>query len=332
MKWLVLALTLLFAITPAAAWNKHGYGTPSAPTLPLIGNLVVRLSASDITGLSNGASVASWTAAVGGQVFTESSPHQPTYATNRLNSLPSVQFAGSNDLCLTTDPSSILTTALASTGAPYSPVVPGQYTIIIAFRTLGSTSDGTLFSAHNNSDSWQGNEFWLIANNTNLQQNALWQIPDSGQSSFTTWGFVAWPSGTGSSGPSSSLAQTYINGGAVAGSGSSPPGNYGYAPCIGKDLTSGQPNYVNAEVFDILVWNTPLTSVQYKQAQHWLDVKYGQSDPWTGQPAFYAFLGDSLMNGNGTSYVVSTTPSYVAAVTNLGLKFGQYNLISNPRF
>ena len=90
MKWLVLALTLLFAITPAAAWNKHGYGTPSAPTLPLIGNLVVRLSASDITGLSNGASVASWTAAVGGQVFTDTTSDPPVYATNRINGLPSV--------------------------------------------------------------------------------------------------------------------------------------------------------------------------------------------------------------------------------------------------
>ena len=38
MKWLVLALTLLFAITPAAAWNKHGYlpGT-GAVVLDMVG-------------------------------------------------------------------------------------------------------------------------------------------------------------------------------------------------------------------------------------------------------------------------------------------------------
>ena len=42
MKWLVLALTLLFAITPAAAWNKHGY---------VPGNGAVVL---DMTNISNG--------------------------------------------------------------------------------------------------------------------------------------------------------------------------------------------------------------------------------------------------------------------------------------
>ena len=144
MKWLVLALTLLFAITPAAAWNKHGYGGMFVPTLPLIGDLVTHLASTDITGLSSGSAVSSWTAGTGSQIFTQATgADQPTYVTNRLNGLPSVQFNGTSDsICLTTDPGTALGNVLLNT-------TPLGYTIAIIYRTLGSKTNGTLLASYN---------------------------------------------------------------------------------------------------------------------------------------------------------------------------------------
>ena len=172
MKWISFALALLFSsLAPAQAWNKHGYSV-SAPSLPFPGNLIMHLSASDITGLTTGSQVSSWTAGTGGQIWTQgTSGNQPIYVTNRLDGKPSVQFnssgTGTQSICLSTDPGSALANVLSYNASPAF-----NYTLVVIFRTLASRSNGALLAAHLNSDTYppvaQGNELYLEANGTTL--------------------------------------------------------------------------------------------------------------------------------------------------------------------
>ena len=331
MKSLVLALTLLLAITPAAAWNKHGYGTPSAPTLPLIGNLVVRLSASDITGLSNGASVASWTAAVGGQVFTDTTSDPPVYATNRINGLPSVQFnpsgSGVQTLCLSTDPGSTLELLLGYNGATPPSF---NYTLAVVFRTLNSTSKGVVLASHLTSDTSpveQGNELLLTTNGATVGPTETLQLwPYTGQTSFSTVAIISYGTPVGSG---NTLMQMAINGGIMYPSGLGNQSGPGYSspPVLSPNtplcFATDDSNQFNGsvEVFDVYLWNAPLNPEQIMQFQHYVDYKYGQTDPWAGQAKYNVFFGDSYTAGAGA--LPGYSWPYLTAQA-LGLSYGQW--------
>ena len=120
----------------------------------------------------------------------------------------------------------------------------------------------------------------------------------------------------------------YINGGAVSSAAAAAVGTGGNPITIG---TNGAGNNfpVNAEIFDILVWNAPLTPAQYMQAQMWACDKYAKPYPWAGLTSFNTFFGDSITQGvagAGTVNINQQAP-FVAAQT-LGLSFGQWHNVA----
>jgi hypothetical protein len=281
--------------------------SPGTP-LPLPGNLVADFSANAITGVANNAQIGSWTDSINGIVAAQAtSTNQPVFTANRLNSLPSVKFGGSAWLTIATP--GVLKTAIDSTG----------YTVFIVFRTLGSKSDGALLSATTG-----GSAFFYIADGANLtdfnDDGVDLSVPDSA-STFTTFGSTCFSSTTPTYSSTGTFETMYVNGGAVTSNALACPGTGGHTITIGDNAGNNFP--VNAEIFEILVWNTPLTPVQYKQAQMWADNKYGQSYPWAGINDYNVFFGDSIMQGVGATAVADQAPYLIAQ--SLGLSYGQWD-------
>ena len=70
---------------------RRGRGQSAAPTAA---NIVTRFRADSIVGVSNGATVSSWTDTVNSIFAGTTIGTAPTYSTNRINGKPSVKFVG----------------------------------------------------------------------------------------------------------------------------------------------------------------------------------------------------------------------------------------------
>jgi hypothetical protein len=89
---------------------------------------------------------------------------------------------------------------------------------------------------------------------------------------------------------------------------------------------------LNAEIYRIFIWNTPLNPVELLQVEIWLRDRYAQAYPWASAPAFTVFHGDSIMQGTaagGTDGDINATAPYKAAQT-LGLSLGQWMNLGIP--
>ena len=247
---------------------------------------------------------------MGGTVASQSMPsHYPIYEASALNGLPSVRFTGSAALCL------------PSGNAVEAALNSSDYTVFIVFRTLGKSPNryGALLGASNGCCG----QFWFYADGFDVgEYNTFTPIPYAKQTSYSTLGGSAFRNGTYSS-ADGALQIVYVNGGSVQTSASAPRGTGGNPICIGVTNTD---RYVNAEIFDIVIWDVPLTPVQYKQAQIWADRRYGQPDPWSNLSAYNVFFGDSITAGSGVAAPTDTAP-YLAA-KELGLSLGQWDNVA----
>ena len=316
---LAAALVLIAGVkAPAYAEPREDFARTRTP-LPLSDSLVMHLSANSIRGVSNGSPINSWTAATGGQIFSQRDrANYPTYATNRLNNLPSVEFDGtSQSLCLSSDPGNALANALG-----FNPTM--SYTLAVLFRTLASKTNGTLLASYTAADnSTAGNDIWFRADGNQIGIGLqLFKIPYAGQTSFSTVGTIAFPSGTYSAGKNNSLFQFFINGGVVNSSGH-PLGLSTIAPALCIGTTANNHTNGNIEVFDILLWSRPLNPVQLLQFQKWADDKYNQPYPWANETNYVVFQGSSLLTSDCTGGAANEMPPPLAAA-KLGLTFGQF--------
>jgi hypothetical protein len=286
----------------------HGGAKKSGPpTIPFASNLVAHFDAAT-PALSNGATVSSWTDSVNGIVAGTTVGTAPVYATNRINSLPSIQFGGAGGL------------EIASPGALKTVIDSLDYTVFIVFRTLGSSSFGGLFSAANGGASG----LWCLADGTNVANFGIsgpTTVPYAGQTSFSTFGTTAFNT-TPTYSSSGKFNSFYINGGAYSSSISTPAGTNSNAFRIGTTVNNFP---ANAEIFDILVYDRPLSPAEYMQVEMWARTKYAQTYPWASLSAFNVFFGDSITQGINASDVVHQAP-YLAA-QSLGLGFGQWHNI-----
>lgn len=279
------------------------FGGRAATQLPLQANLVTHFDAATVAG-TNGSSVSSWTDSINGIVAGTQVGTLPTLATNRIHGLPSISFGGAGGLAIATP--GVLKTAIDSQ----------DFTVFIVFRTLGAKTNGALFSA-----TAGGSAFFYLADGTNLEKfSASTPIPFSGQSNFTTFGSAAFKT-TPSFSSSGALEVFYVNGGSVGTVASAAVTTGTNTLTIGSNAANNFP--VNAEIFDILVWNAPLTPPQYMQAHMWACDKYNQAYPWTSLNSFNVFFGDSITAGVGATSI-SKQPAWLAAQT-LGLGLGQWH-------
>lgn len=269
-----------------------------------VDNLVAWWTAGSVLGVANNANVSSWTDSKSGLVASQATgANQPVFTANRANYRPSIKFGG--NAVLTVDSPGILKTTIDS----------GNYTVFIVFKTLGVAANGYggLFTSFASSAG-----LMYFANGTHVGIFGVGNnIPYADQTSFSTFGSCAWESSL------FGLDHQHIciNGGSVDSLSSSPKVSGTSTFSIGSDAANDYP--VNAEIFDILVWNVPLTPPQYKAVQMWADNRYGQEHPWAALSAYNVFFGDSQTQGAGVSNATHKAP-YVAA-ESLGLLFGQWD-------
>jgi hypothetical protein len=279
-------------------------GTTTA--LPLLGNIVSRFSA-DSMALANGANVTTWTDAVGGIVAGTTIGTAPTFQTNRLNSKPSVKFTGGG-------------LSIATPGALRTAIDSQECTVFCVFRNQAASGYGQLIGSH-----VAGDSFGLFSDGTNVGRLNRFVIPYAGQSAFSTIGNTSFNT-TPNYSNSGDYQAFYINGCSVFNQSDLMPATGGNAICLGTNAANGAP--VNAEIFDIVVWNKPLTPAQMMQAHMWAADKYAQTYPWAAVAAINTFFGDSItagvgVSGAGTPDVTKTAP-WIAAQT-LGLTLGQWH-------
>ena len=285
-------------------------------SLPQTGALVARFSSTDIPAQSDNTDLASWTDAIGGAVANAVTA--PKYRTNRLNSLPSVQFTNSLGQHLAIDTNNTAITS-ALNGL--------KYTILLVLKGAnGAQALNFPFGAMSTGQSGCA----IQANATDIGPYK----PSGSRVPYTSdlLGFetVCVTNTNTTLGAGSGVQRTYINGGCAG-----PTQNTGQAavvtPAIGMPGIGWTQHYFTGEIFDILIWNVELTNAEVKQAQKWVCNKYAQALPWAGMTSYPIFAGDSITMGLDASALSKAYP-YVASMTavgsgGLGLKYGQWDNI-----
>jgi len=303
--------TLVRAVAEPATGADSESGVVSF-SLPLPANLVTRFSADSIVGLSDGASLtgASWVDSQNAIAADTVNGTAPTFRTNVVGTKPSVRFAGSGNL------------GISSPGALKTAIDSQVYTVLIAAKSIGGTgSFDCIFGATAGS-----NSFLFYADGTKVGRYAGssqgFEPTFAAQTSFFSFGNVS----GGAAAIGINLEQSMLNGTSYSTTTSLAPGTGG------NDLTIGAINAANVfsyhgDVFEILVWNVALTPAQYMQAEMWLRDKYALAYPWAAVSKMPIFLGDSLGAGVGASHLINTN-HWIAAQTNLGLTYGQYQVLA----
>lgn len=284
--------------------QSRGAGGAALPALPQTAGIVARWSADDITPQSDNTNLVTWTDSVGAAAATNATgARQPKYRTNVLGGKPAVQFSGGQVL---------------DCGRPTALMAamdtPSSRTVLVVYKTLGATSNGMPVSAANGG----GAGYMLVADQTNVgifNANA----PDPGARFMTLChtGQVA--------GGVVAAYRTAVNGGIVH------IGVVAANTSAGNTFSIGGINlnnsfFVNAYIFDVVVWNVGLTPAELFQADNWACAKYGQATVRAGLTKLYVFDGDSETAGagsaSGAGAVAGTYPYKVAAT--MGLIYGQW--------
>ena len=245
---------------------------PTATALPQPGNLVFQLSA-DSLAQSNGTAVSSWTDSINGAVATQATGGlQPVFRTNAMGGKPAVEFPGS---------------AFMNAGRPTaaaSALDTGGHTIFVVYKTLANTSNGMLF----NTSPAGGGNIMLVSDGTNTGRYGK-------TAPHTSTGFSTMASMVSST--EAGAYRTAIN------------GTIFYVDDVDGTTSGGQNIYiggiqnstffVNAQIFEVLIWSNRLTAAELLKAQMWACDKYSQPYPWAASSDFIVFAGDSLTQGSG---------------------------------
>jgi hypothetical protein len=292
--------------------------------LPLLSNLAFKLSADSITGLSNGASLttSSWVDSQNAIAVDGIGGTAPTFEVNVVGTKPSVRFAGNGGMTISTP------------GALKTAVDSQTYTVLIACKTNGGGGVGGLNGVFGASAG--GNSFFYYSDTANAGPYDGDGAPNTATfsgASFFSMGRIA--NAVASTGITAYL--NMLNGTSYYTTALASPGSGGNTFSVGTAFASNPTLFpYTGDVFEILVWNVALTPAQYMQAEMWLRDKYAQPYPWAPLSKIPVFFGDSIAAGVGATTTgnpespVLQTPTYLAAQTNLGLTYGQYQSLAIP--
>lgn len=256
--------------TLARSILASGVSAPAGPSLPQSASLVAHWSADSLS-LADGAAVDTWTDLVGGYAATQATAlRKPTFKANTLGGKPSLLFNGS-----WMDAGRPAAVAAALDGS--------ERTVLIVFKTNGTTSNGMLF----NTSPAGGGQFMLVADGTNAGRFGA-TVPHA-STGFSTLASIK-ATGLGAYRTAVNGSQVYIN--------DTDPGTSG-----GNNIYFGgilnSTFMVNAHIFRILVWNKALTAAELLQAQAWACYTYSQPYPWAAYSDFIVYAGNSLTQGSG---------------------------------
>lgn len=258
-----------------------------APTaLPKTASLFARWSADDLA-LANGAKVTSWTDRIGGAVLAQATPaNQPTFKTSGANGKPAVNLGGSQ--CMGT-PASLLTSLIGT----------GKYTVMVFLKGVTTTNFG-MFASTTGSNS---NLFCGSTSYTPAGYGATYSGGAAGSGDRMPWDTsvtetgvlqIAKSAGGGQNGTYPSLA---INGCTVAMGGSSWAAGDG-ALWLGSSTPA---NSGKGDVYEILVWNVPLSPAEMAQAYKWACERFATTPVWQSYGKIIVAAGDSQTYGSGAT-------------------------------
>ncbi|TAD87238.1 MAG: hypothetical protein EAY75_06310, partial [Bacteroidetes bacterium] len=267
-------------------------------TIPVSSGLRLHLDASQITGLSNGATVNTWNDVSGNGNNATSSAGTPTYQTNALGGRPVVRF---ND-------APVFTTANLSAQFPSATT-----TFIVA----NINND----NAYNLVQSQSGDQWWRWSGD-GLAYPALFRssrietytaMPNSGVQLFTV-------------NSSATNWEMFINGASrgVAAAAYSAGG----ALTIAGGANSLGANPLNGDIAEVIIYNRVLTAAELDQVGSYLEVKYGLTTSYTGTvgTACLDTDGDGIVNSLDTDSDNDGCPDAIeggAAFTTANISSGR---------
>jgi hypothetical protein len=239
--------------------------SPATAAPPVTADLKLHLDASQLTGLSDGATVTTWTD-MSGQNNHATATGTPIYKPGVLNGQPVIRFNGASGF----------------TTADLSSQFPSAATVFIA-TTINTDNAYTLVKANPGVDEWwrydgNGNSYPGVFRGNRLE--AYCPMPNSGSHLFAI-------------SSSASAWEMAINGDSKGVAG----GNYnaGGALVIGNGSSGGG---LNGDIAEVLIYSRVLSAEETNAVGYFLEAKYGISstytdpDPNAGPVGLQAIAGD----------------------------------------
>lgn len=236
------------------ATNTNGSTSVASNELGPVSGLVLWLDASQITGLSDGGSVTTWEdkSGEGNDATQATAGFRPTYQTNEINSLPIVQFDGTDDFLALTSP---------------LPTGNSARTVFVVFSLVADANNALISWGNNSID--QG---WIVRTKNNASF-ALQRIGNDieGAGGLTV---VDTPYLFTASEDGSNNADARIDG-VSFGTSSSATNTGTNLGCIGCFDTSQQ--FANARIGEIRVFDVFLDSTNRAEVEALLMSKWGKA-------------------------------------------------------
>ncbi len=263
-------------------WKTDGFDPSS------ISNLAMWEKADAITGVSNGGAVATWSDSSGnGRDLTQAtSGNRPTYQTNVVNGKPVVRFSAASSQHITN--STNFTTPV---------------TVIYVGKQTGGANQRVLTSVGNN---WLLG-FWNGAKNVAYLNGwvAGAGVPGS-PATDTSWHVY-------SAVETGSLSSVYGDGTLLASNASGVAGPNGIS--IGCWAFSGVTECSNADVAEVLVYNSALSGNDRAAIENYLNRKYALNSV---TESYQAYLQDSSGNSNDGTAVGGASSTTIGKFGNAG--------------
>jgi len=226
--------------------------------LPYLTNLIAWYDASQLTGLSNGDPVTSWTDMSGnGYNATNGSLSAPTYQTNTLNTLPTIKFVAGSSQALRATPTIATTSAWTM--------------FVVARQTPGGANHfrvvGSIYPEHAN---------WLLGWHGGYESVAYYEgwVAQNTQVSTETWRIF-----TGQ-GDGASTGYLYAEGTLVAGNTGGWFSTAGGLAFSGYSLTTTN-ELSDCDIAEVIYYSEFLNNTNRSAVENYLNNKYFV-DPFVG--------------------------------------------------
>ena len=276
-----------------------GTGLPAAAAPPVTTGLTLHLDASQLTGLSDGATVTTWTD-MSGQNNHATAAGTPIYKTAVLNGQPVVRFNGASSF----------------TTADISSQFPTAATVFIA-TTISNDNAYTLVKANPGVDEWwrwdgDGTSYPGFFRGSRLESYTA--MPNSGSHLFAI-------------SSSASAWEMSINGASQGVEGA----NYdsGGAPLVIGNGSSG--GGLNGDIAEVLIYSRVLTATEANAVGYYLEAKYGISSTYENPNPT---VPENLQAVAGDGQVSLTWLAFPGAVSynvkRSGTSGGPYTTVGTP--
>lgn len=280
-----------------------GSGPPTPTAIPAMANLVARWSPDDnVNGYANNASMGTYTDSTTNAIALSQATgaNQPVYKTGGMNGKAYVQMAAAKVISVTTN--AVLNTAMSD----------GSYTIMLFYRNVTASAFSVAVSCGSGPlNVFAGATSYTPAGTTTNSAGvaggvaqASYRIPHDASAASSNMQSVGFVCGYTANGAIGNFSQVILNGMSQLCGGGVSAQNGTFSIGI-----SGS-NSIVGELYDVLVWDRPLSPVETAQIHKWACEKYNQIPPWTSYGKMYVGLGSSQGAGTG-----STNPGYDNYIT-----------------